>query len=228
MNPRPRNILVLIIIVLALVAVWFFFVNTSSTATPGGQQSGTNTSGQTTSDGTISFATPTDWGLATTKDQILTKSYIPPCDDQFNYCLYYNGTEFEGSNFGSAGLRIEKRTDLTTEHTCLQTSPEGFDSSVKPTSTTSGDGYSSSVFGNVGQGAAGHIAEGQLYRLFVRSNSSCYEFETRISQTQFANYPAGTIKQFTDAMQQAVQAQLTLMVQSISLPSGQKNLFPKI
>ena len=96
---------------------------------------------------------------------------------------------------------------------------------MKPASIKSGDNYSSSVFSNVGDAGAGHYAMGVLYRLYIYSNSTCYEFETRIGQTQFANYPSGAIQQFTDADLAMVQSQFDAILKNISLPSGEKNLF---
>src|SRR5258708_11997428 len=55
-------------------------------------------------------------------------------------------------------------------------------------------GYTTSVFSPIGDAAAGHYASGALYRLYLQDSSTCYEFETRLGQTQFANYPAGDRK----------------------------------
>jgi len=179
---------------------------------------------QSVSDRAITFTYPSnEFGLAVNQDQILVRSYIPPCDENFDYCLYYNGTAYQGTNFESAGVRIEERIDLTDENSCLNTEPAGYEA-VKPDSTKSGSGYSSSVFANISGAGAGHFAVGSLYRLYVKSNSSCYEFETRIGQTQFANYPPGAIKQFTQNDLRDVQLKLQKIIGQISLPSGEKNL----
>jgi len=181
---------------------------------------------QNISDGTVGMAYPSaDFGLATNPAQILIRSYIPPCGSNFNYCLYYKGDAYAGTNFESAGVRYQKRTDLSTERTCLNTPPDGFDSTFVPTASSSEDTYSSSVFNPVGDAGAGHTASGSLYRLFVRANSSCYEFETRIGKTQFANYPAGSIKEFTATDEANVATELSAVIQNLSL-NGTKNLFP--
>jgi len=177
---------------------------------------------QSTSDGTITFTTPSDFGLALNQTQILVHPYIPPCDADFNYCLYYTGTAYQGTNFESAGIRIEKRTDLTTASTCLTTPPTGY-TNFTPTSTNAGD-YSMSEFTPLGDAGAGHIAKGTLYRL--EYNGACYEFETRIGQTQFANYPSGTIQQFTNADQAALQAEIQNVLNGITLSSGETLTFP--
>jgi hypothetical protein len=178
---------------------------------------------QSVSDGTITLVYPTtDFGLATSSQQITARSYIPPCDADFTYCLYYVGTAYQGTNFDSAGIRVEKRTDLTTQAACLTTPPTGF-TNFTPTSTTVGD-YSVSEFTPLGDAGAGHFAKGTLYRL--EYNGACYEFETRIGQSQFANYPAGTIQQFTDADEASLQAEIVEILNGILLSSGETVAFP--
>ena len=175
------------------------------------------------SDGTITFIVPPDFGLATSSQQITARSYIPPCDPDFDYCIYYTGSAYKGTNFDSAGIRIDHRTDLTTTSACLNTPPTGF-TNFTPTSTTPGD-YSVSEFTPVGDAGAGHYSTGTLYRL--EYNGACYEFETRIGETQFANYPSGTIQQFTDTNQTALQAELENILNNITLPSGETIAFPR-
>jgi hypothetical protein len=183
---------------------------------------GTTSGSQSISDGTINFTVPSDFGLATNQTQIFTRSYIPPCDSDFNYCLYYTGTAYQGTNFDSAGIRIQHRTDLTTQTACLTAPPTGF-ANFTPTSTTIGD-YSASEFTPLGDAGAGHYSVGTLYRL--EYNGACYEFETRIGQSQFANYPAGAIQQFTAVDQASLQTEIQNVLSSITLPSGETIAFP--
>lgn len=177
---------------------------------------------ESVSDGTITFTVPSDFDLAVNQQQILTKSYIPPCDADFNYCLYYVGTAYQGTNFESAGIRIYKRTDLTTQSACMTTAPTGY-SNFTPTSTTVGD-YSVSEFTPLGDAAAGHFSSGTLYRLFY--GGACYEFETRIGQSDYGNYPVGTIQQFTAADEAALQSEINNILGGITLPSGETINFP--
>ncbi len=175
------------------------------------------TTTQTISDGTITFAYSSDeFGLAVTPEQVLVKSYIPPCDTDFNYCFYYIGTDYQGTNFESAGLRVKKRTDLSTQAACLQTLPEGYTGITAKVSTTAN--FSTSVFSPLGDAGAGHYANGALYRLAYKG--SCYEFETRIGATQYANFPRGTIKEFMPADQRAMEAKLLQLLKDITLPGG--------
>lgn len=221
---------VLIIIVIAGLLFWSSItkrvtpqINTAS-STPSA-----SIFDQTLSDGLVTFGYfSEEFGLAANPTQILTRSYIPPCSETFDYCLYYIGKKYEGTNFESSGLRIQKRDDLGNEKLCLNTPPGSFDSSKKPDSSKSADKYSSSVFTGIGDAGAGHYASGTLYRLFVKGNSSCYEFETRIGQTQFANYPAGAVKEFTASQTEDLRSKLTQIIENISLPTGEKYLFDTI
>lgn len=178
---------------------------------------------RTTSDGTITFGySSSTFGLAASGEQVPVHSYIPPCASNFTYCLYFHSDIYKGTNFESAGLRVQKRNDLMTLRACTDTPPEGhteFTPRIKKSSQ-----YTTSTFLPLGDGAAGHYASGALYRLSY--NNVCYEFETRIGMSQYANYPEGTIKKFTDEDQKEVNSQLLNVLESITLPRGEKVLFP--
>lgn len=177
---------------------------------------------QSISDGTITLQYSTEFGLAVRPEQILVRPYIPPCDDSFSYCFYYIGTGFQGTNFETAGLRVAKRNELVTAQRCLTTLPEGYAGLTPHVATTSA--YATSVIGPLGDAGAGHFAEGEVYRLFT-SDSQCYEFETRIGTSQFANYEAGTIREFTDSDKSLVAAELRRMIDAVSI-GGDNVVFP--
>jgi hypothetical protein len=229
---NQKNTLIILAVIVAILAIVGMNMNPG---TPGSvtnvdpmAPAGEPAYNQSISDGTITVPySSTEFGLATNQTQILATSYIPPCDPTFNYCLYYIGTAFKGTNFESAGLRVSKIV-ADTEATCLKQPPLGFADSVKPTAATSTPNYSSSTFASIGNAGAGHYAEGDIYRLYTKAEKSCYEFETRIGETQYANYPEGTIKEFTVANRSDVESRLTDMIQNVSLKSGEKALFPKI
>ena len=182
---------------------------------------------QTISDGTITIIYPSDsFGLATNKSQILGGSYIPPCDEIFSYCVYYIGKEFTGTNFESAGVRVGKRVDFVDEKTCLEAPPDGFTEGKTPDNNKTDTEYASSVFLNVGDAGAGHSAKGSVYRLYVKQPALCYEFETRIGQSQFQNYPSGSINEFTSINQKSLELTLLELIQTISLSSEKNHLFP--
>ncbi len=178
----------------------------------------------TISDGTITLGYRLEqYGLATTPAQVLVTSYIPSCSPEFNYCLYYTAQTYKGTNFDSAGLRIQKRTDLTNQSQCLSTLPTGY-TGIVPT-TVNGPNYSASVFSPLGDGAMGHYASGAEYRLWT--SNKCYEFETRIGESQFANYPAGTVKEFTAVDRANVKASLRAMLDTVTISNGESVSFPQ-
>lgn len=177
---------------------------------------------QTVSDGIISFSVPADFALAVQGEPIQVQSYIPPCNEGFTYCLYDIGQTYLGTNFESVGIRIVKRTDLTTKQTCLTQQPDGY-TGITPV-THEDANYATSVFAPLGDAAAGHYAKDQLYRLSV--GSSCYEFRTRIGSSQFANYPPGTIKEFSAEDEAAVQSSLDSILHGITLKDGTALTFP--
>jgi len=238
------GIAIAFVLVVAVLAAGFFWVanggNHGGTITP--QGSPTDTSGttpptlvlgapsstapagyQNIADGATTILYPTaDFSVATSTPQMTVHSYIPPCDPDFDYCVYYIGTAYHGTNFDSAGIRILNRTDLTTETACLTTPPTGY-TNFTPTSTTGSD-YSVSEFAPLGDAGAGHFAKDVLYR--VEYNGACYEFETRIGQSQFANYPAGSIQEFTIADQTNLQAEMQMILANTTLPGGETITFP--
>lgn len=218
---RINTIFVLLIALLVLAGIGYVIWGQPSGN--GGSQTSTTTqtsatsTADTTSDGTITFARLPQFGLAVTQDQVLKSGYIPPCPQGFNYCLYFNGDAYKGTNFESAGLSVTKRPDIATERLCLDTPPAGYSASMTPSSTNSANSYSTSVFSPIGDAAAGHYSSGAVYRLWLRDSSKCYEFQTRIGETQFANYPAGTIKQFTDADRQTLQQELRQELETVTI-----------
>ena len=171
--------------------------------------------------GDVSLSYPEEFGLAVNQDQLLVSSYIPVCDQGFDYCLYLNSSEFDGTNFDGAGLRIDVRDDLEYEAACMLEQPAGY-SDLTPIVDGSGD-HTTALFGNVGQGAAGHFTKGAIYRLQYEGN--CYEFETRIAQTQFGNYPEGEVERFSEAAQDGLSARLTGILNRVSLPDGRERLW---
>jgi hypothetical protein len=176
------------------------------------------------SDGKIAFTYDGDrFGLAISNDQ-LPDSYIPACETGFAYCVYYNDGEYDDTNFEAAGVGITKRLDLTTESTCLQTVPDGY-ADLKPV-THDDTNYATSVFAPLGDAGVGHFSKEKLYRLFTMD--SCYEIRTRVGQTQFANYPEGSIREFTAADEAAVTALLDEQLHAITLDDGTTVTFPQV
>jgi len=163
--------------------------------------------------GELRFERPADFGLAVTYEQVLVQSYIPPCDYGFDYCLYYIEQAFAGTNFESAGLRIQRRADLLSEEACLEEFPRGF-LDLAP-EVHRGAGYATGRFGPLGDAAVGHYATGYLYRLFA--SGACFEFETRVGYSQYANYDPGTINEFTEADMEAMERRLAELLSRVRL-----------
>ena len=83
---------VIVVLVLAGFAAWMYF--RVPEAGPGYVlRSGDK---MTLAGGEMSLSVPEGYGLAVTADQLLAKSYIPACDEGFDYCIYYNGDKFKG------------------------------------------------------------------------------------------------------------------------------------
>lgn len=226
---KTRNALGIFLLVIIVIAIGFVLHKKDLPANgEGGLNQGTSVpvfSGEETlSTGDITFVYRNEYGLAVTKEQILVSSYIPPCDENFDYCFYYNGSQYAGTNFESAGLRIKKRTDLVTENTCTNTLPDGY-SNLAPV-ISSHSNYTTSLFTPLSDAGLGHYANGSLYRLFV--NDKCYEFETRIGASQFANWEPGMIKEFTATNRLKVENDLASILEDVKITrTGEKVAFPK-
>jgi len=172
----------------------------------------------------LRYATST-YSLAKAPGQISVTSYIPPCESNFEYCIYRTRADYQGTNFESAGLRVKERVDLSEKTACLTTPPEGFDD--LHAKTREGAGYATVVFAPIGDAAAGHYSSGALYR--VTFGTTCYEFETRIGESQLANYPEGSITLFTSDDRAAVYAELVEMLNTANIASSNTPIiFPSL
>lgn len=189
------------------------FIEVSSITTAEGTQ---NTEEVTHSDGVITFTVPEDFGLAVTDEQILVDSVIPPCDSDFEYCLYYNGTAYADTNFLSAGLRIDKRADLDDLDSCLTTQPEGYTSLEAAISTAS-----TSSFAPLRDAAAGSYSTGEEYRLYA--SSTCYQFTTRVGASQFGNAEPGTVE-FSEGEQESMLSTLRGIIENMTLFGGTERI----
>src|SRR5262245_50629843 len=107
-NRRLLVITVIVVVILLLVGggyAWYRYnIQISTTTVPGADN--TQLAGQTLTlaGGEVSIDQPQiPWALAVSADQVLVHSYIPPCEEGFDYCIYYNGDRYVGTNFESAG-----------------------------------------------------------------------------------------------------------------------------
>lgn len=175
-------------------------------------------------DGQVLISYPPGFQLAVTPEQLMLDAQIPPCDEGFDYCIYVEPVEFEGTNFSSAGLGIEARADLTNEADCMLTQPDGYLDLV-PVVAGASD-FATTLYHGIDQGAAGHYSTGSLGRLYY--DSVCYEFETRVAQAQFANYPTGTIEEFDAEDQVRTSERLTAVMARVALPDGRDSLWGRV
>ncbi len=221
MNKTTRTILAGIIVLLIIVAGIFWYPRI-------GSHDQVEIPSDSISDGNITIPYSADaFGLAVTADQILVTSYIPPCSEDFSYCFYYVGNEYKNTNFDSAGLRMGKRSDLTSETLCLETPSAGYEATFAPVASTSAEKYRATLFPRLGDAATGHYAEGQMYRVYLTDKLLCYEFETRIGETRYENYPEGSIKQFTAEDKADVEKSLETLLRNITLSGDQAINFPR-
>lgn len=161
----------------------------------------------------MSFIRTEGFGLAVNADQVLVESNIPPCSEDFIYCLYYNGSEYENTNFESAGVGIFERMDLDNRESCLYATPLGF--SYMTPEVKDNQSYGASLFTPIQVSGAGHSSTGEIYRLFAEN--TCFEFETRIGVTQLENYEPGTVVEFTEAQKDLLRAKINNIIGNIRL-----------
>lgn len=173
--------------------------------------------------GDITLSYPADFGLAVSQEQLLVDSSVPLCDEGFDYCIYLKSGAYDGTNFDGAALGVTVRDDLDYEAACLLEQPEGY-SQLEPV-IDGGVGHATSTFPQVGQGAAGHVTNGAIYRLYFED--ACYEFESRVAKAQYENFEPGAVERFDDSDLQAVRGQLREIVATVALPDGRDALFSR-
>lgn len=190
-----KKFIIFLIVVVVVLLIWWMMAGDENEVELNAQDGNITRPLNSISDGSIKFEYPSDFGLAVSPEQILTQSYIPPCGENFDYCFYYYGDDFNGTNFESAGIRVYRRNDLTSTSTCLTTPKTGYPN-LAPSSTST-PRYAASVFSPIGDAGAGHFASGEEYRLYI--DKACYEIETQIGETQYSNYEPGSIREFGES-----------------------------
>ncbi|MCL5006852.1 MAG: hypothetical protein M1153_01780 [Patescibacteria group bacterium] len=223
-------VIALAVVVMALISVFIYysFLNTKEATLNTALNIVTSSApafDQSLSDGTITISYPSsEFSLAATQEQLLLLSYIPPCDQGFDYCLYYSTSTYKGTNFESAGIGIlNLNKTMPSAGSCLNAPPEGY-TGLHPVATTSTPNYSVSMFSPLGNAAMGHYASDVVYRLEYKGK--CYQFDARIGETQFANYPPGAIKLFTANDYSTVKSELLDILGTLTLPGGEKVILP--
>jgi hypothetical protein len=118
-------------------------------------------------------------------------SFIPICDDTTVACFEYNGSEYEGTNFGAAGLSVNVLRDLRTEQDC-----DKIDTGSYPIKTETVNGIKFH-YGNTGEAATSHAKSGPAYRAFHKN--VCFEIAVAIAETSIGAFDPGAIKTFDSA-----------------------------
>lgn len=206
-----------IVAVIILAVVFFIMDQPQQNAEVVAQNSGGDWS--LSRDG-LTFTYPSVFGLAMNSGQILASSALPPCDVGFDYCMYYLGSEYQGTNFASAGLRIDKRDDLQDE-TCLTEEPSGQD--LTPGIYTS-ERYVTVRFSPLGDSEEGQYSTGALYRIWYESG--CYELETRIGLSAYDEL--GAVRELTAEEQLGLESTLVGIVEGTTFTDNHtKLMFPR-
>ncbi|MDE1945313.1 MAG: hypothetical protein KGI03_03525, partial [Patescibacteria group bacterium] len=209
-----------LLIVAGLALAYYSMPASPAAAPPAGEQSNPFASGTpaalTLAGGTVSLSYPQGvYGLAVAGEPLLAHPYIPPCDSPFDYCIYRVGADYASTTFESAGIRISRRADLASQASCLSTPPAGYANAAPITVTN--PSYAAGAFGPLSDAATGHESSGTVYPLWA--GGSCTEFETRIGESQYANYPPGTIGEFTSSDRQLVEDELSAIMGTVAVGS---------
>lgn len=222
---KTQNLVILAVVLIIIVVAAFAVarpIQTQNTSQPSAQDQGTTQALTTTTPGGLTFSYEDPYDLAVTQDQVLSKAVIPPCDPGFDYCIYRTGTDYDATNFESAGIAITQRKDLPSQQSCLTTQPSGYRGLQPHTVSTSG--YVLGVFSPISGAAAGSSETGAEYRLWY--GTTCYALRTRVAVSQFQNYPAGTKTEFTEADRTQVMGELQGILNAMTLPDGTPVQFP--
>lgn len=153
---------------------------------------------------------PPGYGVHTGKDK-LYGSYIPICHDDSLVCITYPSGQYKGTTFEDASVEVTLLAPKTSQ-ACLN--PGTFDLSTysdaafqidakSPTRVIDGAPF---WHASVGAGASSHDVVGDRYRGY--KNGRCYELSLAVTFTNFAAFPAGTVKEFTTQDQMRVATQL--------------------
>lgn len=209
------GLMTFMVIILGLISFHVSRLAAAATPSPSTEVAQAEENTQTLPGGAVSFRHAKNFGLAVKPEQVLAHSFIPVCQEGFDYCLYYNGSDYQNTNFDSAGISVTVRSDLSSKVRCMNDQPLGF-TNLSP-EIEDNAGYSTSGF-IVGNAATGHYSTGQVHRLW--HGEGCYEFETRVNESRFANYPTGTIDEFTQADKHDMQSMLTGIMESILVTDG--------
>jgi hypothetical protein len=128
-------------------------------------------------------------------------------------CVVFPESRYPGTTFVGASFDEREIDEATTKSTCLRSPmravnvPE-FDIATKdPKRIINRVSFLHGISVSVGSGTA---TTTDVYRAF--HNGKCYELSLNFATTQFANYPTGTVKEFTD--EDRIRHELTTILDS--------------
>lgn len=169
----------------------------------------------TGSNGSFQFDYPVSYTFYSSGniDKVKLLSYIPVCDNNFPRdsdssllaCVVYPKQKYRGTNFEAAAFQASALANATTATECL-TPPQTTESSAPGARTYSAFRIASTNPARVIHGVRflhgvavgtglGHSIASDLYRAF--HNGKCYELTINITQSEFANFPEGAVREFT-------------------------------
>ena len=158
---------------------------------------------------------PPGFGVHTGKGEL--GGYIPICHDDSLVCITYPLGRYKGTTFNGASMEVTL-LPAKTEQAC--TNPGKYEVSTLSEAEFRIDSNSPSRMINGvrflqardGGAASNHNIAADLYRGFTHGR--CYELAVRVTFTNFAVYQAGTIREFTSADKEQVNAQLKQILDS--------------
>ncbi len=140
---------------------------------------------------------PPDITFTEDKQQIRSLSYIPVCDTEtLVACFYYARQEYQDTNFEAAGLSVNLIENSSSD-TCNVS--ELIITETPKTREINGVTFDTGIGG---VGALGHQATDYVLRTFHRG--TCVEVKVTITTSEYANYPPGTVREFTDSDREKV------------------------
>lgn len=167
-------------------------------------------------DRSFELTVPLRYGVLTGSNKT-TPSYLSLCEDKSIVCITFPNDRYTGTTFNGASVEITM-LPARTRQVCLDpgkydvsTSPDAefrVDAKI-PSRTIDGTRF---LHSSVVAAAMSHDVVSDQYRGF--DHGRCYQIETRVAFTNFSVYSPGAIKQFTQADQSHVIAELSRIVDS--------------
>lgn len=207
---KAKLLIVLFIIIALVVGDLYWFSGSSETPSPEVPEEtlapGWNRA--ELSDMGILFAYPSRAELYTKerREEVRGLTYIPVCDpDTMSGCVVYGKDAFPGSTFSGSAVSFAVLPINETE--CYSVDNAPLSSGEKVFDTVAFRRY------EVGDAAAGHYLKGNIYRGW--KDVRCLEMKSTMTMTNIGVYEPGTIKEFTEAEQAVLFAEMESVLDTI-------------